>query len=110
MSRLKTSSSSTTATSASSSSASSSASASASASVSSSPPEAILISNATTSNIQPRIVDAVPIGSELRNDVGICRGCGQNFIRPPGCHDAQAQYFRCKECCKLKVIDFCSLS
>jgi hypothetical protein len=28
----------------------------------------------------------------------ICRGCGRPFIRAPGVHEAQAQYFRCDEC------------
>jgi hypothetical protein len=85
--------------------------------ITSPPPQAILISNTTTNttsnttSIQPRVVDAIPIsGSELRNDVGICRGCGQRFNRPPNCHDAQAQYYRCKECCKLKIQDFCIVS
>lgn len=56
-------------------------------------------------------ISAVPLsGPALRNDIGICRGCGQQFVRPVGCHDAQAQYFRCQECCKLKLTDFCIVS
>ena len=83
-------------------------------------PEAVVINNnnnqyhhvnatAITGNSIP--ISAVPLsGPALRNDIGICRGCGQQFVRPVGCHDAQAQYFRCQECCKLKLTDFCIVS
>ena len=53
----------------------------------------------------------IPIhGQELRQDIGICRSCGRSFQRPIGTHDAMAQFYRCKECCKLKITDFCIIS
>jgi len=53
----------------------------------------------------------IPIhGQELRQDIGICRSCGKSFQRPIGTHDAMAQFYRCKECCKLKITDFCIIS
>ena len=60
--------------------------------------------------IEATAVYSVPMpiqGQELRQDIGICRGCGQSFQRPIGVHNAMAQYYRCKECCKLRLTDFC---
>ena len=34
----------------------------------------------------------------------ICRGCGRPFIREPGVHEAQAQYFRCEDCNSLSNV------
>jgi len=88
-------------------------------------PEAVVINNnnnqyhhvnATAISASPSSGNSIPIsavplsGPALRNDIGVCRGCGQQFVRPVGCHDAQAQYFRCQECCKLKLTDFCIVS
>jgi len=39
--------------------------------------------------------------------ITILSGCGRTFQRPVGVHDAMAQYYRCKECCKLRLTDFC---
>ncbi len=42
---------------------------------------------------------------------GICRRCRRQFERPPGVHDGQAQYYRCKECDGVRfqeiIIDSC---
>ena len=30
----------------------------------------------------------------FNQDIGTCRGCGEDFMRPPGIHDGVAQYYR----------------
>lgn len=46
--------------------------------------------------LEPRVV-----GSEA-----ICRSCHRPFVRPQGCHDAQAQFYRCSTCITPKLQDF----
>jgi hypothetical protein len=44
---------------------------------------------------------------ELGETRAICRGCGREYIRPAGCHDGQAQYYRCSDCNQLSWDMFC---
>lgn len=55
----------------------------------------LISSNSTSiSNSQsnPTVIQAVALPHN--QDIGVCRGCGEEFIRPPGIHDGVAQYYR----------------
>jgi hypothetical protein len=88
-------------------------------------PTAVVINKSKNENVNNNVNNNIPTieataiysepiipihGQELRQDIGICRSCGKSFQRPIGTHDAMAQFYRCKECCKLKITDFCIIS
>lgn len=49
------------------------------------------------------------VNREYGGGVGICRRCGLQFNRPPNAHSSCAQYYRCDNCARLHVEDFCSI-
>lgn len=70
-------------------------------------------------NAQPHvmvIVDNPNIQDFVQEDehTGICRKCRRPFQRPVGVHDGQAQYYRCEDCNKTRLLDIiegsCNLS
>lgn len=66
--------------------------------------------------VQPTAVVATPVTATIAqppleveataaNDIGTCRRCRQQFVRRPGVHDGEAQYYRCEECEKFRLQD-----
>jgi hypothetical protein len=56
------------------------------------------------------VVESVPVQNQQYQNAEpapICRGCGRAFVRPPGVHDGQSQYFRCEECNRTTIANFC---
>ena len=49
-------------------------------------------SSISNSQSQPIVIQAVALPHN--QEIGVCRGCGEEFIRPPGVHDGVAQYYR----------------
>ena len=49
-------------------------------------------SSISNSQSRPTVVQAVALPHT--HDIGVCRGCGEEFIRQPGVHDGVAQYYR----------------
>jgi hypothetical protein len=49
------------------------------------------------------------VGSRLVDDIGVCRRCGSQFVRPPNAHDGVASYYRCNACNRLFLEDFCTV-
>lgn len=74
-------------------------------------PPAVAVEVDTKETYEPTVVHAyvvpptVNAQADPSNNVGICRRCGRQFIRPPGVDDAQASYYRCPECSQMRLLD-----
>lgn len=55
---------------------------------------------------QPTLVSVSSEPLQPHEDIGVCRSCGREFVRPPGTHDGMAQYFRCQNCVEWKTQDY----
>lgn len=54
---------------------------------------------------QATMVQSVP--PQHAEPAPICRGCGREFVRAPGVHDAQSSYYRCDDCNRTTIWNFC---
>jgi hypothetical protein len=56
----------------------------------------------------PIVVQSVPVQTPQSADSApICKSCGRAFIRGPDVHSGQAQWFRCDECNRTTIANFC---
>jgi len=56
----------------------------------------------------PIVVQSVPLQHPQNAEPApICRGCGRAFVRSPGVHEGQAQWFRCDDCNRTTFGNFC---
>jgi hypothetical protein len=83
------------------------------------PPPPIAVATVISSNDTreqqyniPVVVQSIPMNQQqyitpIAEPAPICRGCGQVFIRAQGVHSGMAQYFRCDDCSRTTIDNFC---
>jgi hypothetical protein len=42
-------------------------------------------------------------------ELPVCRSCRRPFTRHPTANSSTAQYYRCQDCCKVKLENFCCI-
>lgn len=72
-----------------------------------SPPSAVHATPVEAVETTPTVVSVRAVPQDESR--GICRGCGREFVRERGVTDSQQQYYRCPECSRLTIGNFCQL-
>ena len=72
-----------------------------------SPPPAVRATPVETPDTKPTVISVHAVPQDENR--GICRGCGREFVRERGVTDSQQQYYRCPECSRLTIGNFCRL-